>query len=114
LQLIGLINIDARNSYGQLSLSGWWPTRRLRKQAVALPATHSVYVVAYVMAGSQPVHELHALDLSTLHDKAHSPVQIKASNTLSDGSSYRDRCTGEPSERSKTVAWNWSCAPARD
>ena len=49
---------------------------------------HTLYVVAYVMAGSQPVHELHALDLSTLHDKAHSPVQIKASNTLSDGSSY--------------------------
>jgi hypothetical protein len=50
--------------------------------------SHTLYVVAYVMSGSQPIHELHALDLATLHDRAHSPVKVKASNKLTDGSTY--------------------------
>jgi hypothetical protein len=50
--------------------------------------THTLYVIAYVLAGSQPVHRLHALDLSSLHDKAHSPVKVAASNNLDDGSTY--------------------------
>jgi hypothetical protein len=49
---------------------------------------HTLYAVAYVMSGAKPVHELHALDLSTLHDKPHSPVTVAAVHALSDGTSY--------------------------
>jgi len=46
-----------------------------------------LYVVAYVMNGSTPVHQLHMLDLATLKDKK-PPVTISATNTLADGSTY--------------------------
>ncbi len=46
-----------------------------------------LYVIAYVMDGVTPIHQLHMLDLSTLQDKI-PPVTITASNTLADGSTY--------------------------
>ncbi len=46
-----------------------------------------LYVIAYVMNGSTPVHQLHMLDLGTLQDKV-PPVTIAAANTLADGSTY--------------------------
>jgi hypothetical protein len=48
--------------------------------------SRTLYVVSYVMVGSSPTHQLHALDLATLQDKPGSPVTIAASNTLQDGS----------------------------
>jgi hypothetical protein len=46
-----------------------------------------MYVIAYVMDGVTPIHQLHMLDLSTLQDKI-PPVTVTASNTLADGSAY--------------------------
>lgn len=46
-----------------------------------------MYVIAYVMNGSTPIHQLHILDLATLQDKV-PPVTIVAANTLADGSTY--------------------------
>jgi hypothetical protein len=46
-----------------------------------------LYVIAYVMNGVTPVHQLHMLDLKTLQDRK-PPVAVKAINTLADGSSY--------------------------
>ena len=51
-------------------------------------ATRTLYLIAYRMAGSSPIHELHALDLTTLHEKPHSPIRVAATNTLKDGSTY--------------------------
>ena len=47
--------------------------------------THSLYVIAYTQASGQPVYHLHSLDMSTLMDKAGSPVIIQASQQLSNG-----------------------------
>jgi hypothetical protein len=46
-----------------------------------------LYLVAYVMQGMTPIHQLHMLDLATLQDKI-PPVTISATNTLADGSSF--------------------------
>jgi hypothetical protein len=46
-----------------------------------------MYVIAYVMDGVTPIHQLHMLDLSTLQDKI-PPVTVTASNTLAGGSTY--------------------------
>jgi hypothetical protein len=46
-----------------------------------------LYVVAYVLHGTTPAHELHMLDLATLQDKV-PPRTIGATNTLVDGSTY--------------------------
>jgi hypothetical protein len=46
-----------------------------------------LYVIAYVMDGVTPIHQLHMLDLSTLHDKV-KPITITATNALADGSTY--------------------------
>ena len=51
-------------------------------------ATRTLYVIAYRMSGSSPIHELHALDLATLNERPHSPIQVAATNTLKDGSTY--------------------------
>jgi hypothetical protein len=51
-------------------------------------ATRTLYLIAYRMEGASPVHELHALDLATLNDKPHSPIQVAAANTLKNGSTY--------------------------
>jgi hypothetical protein len=51
-------------------------------------ATRTLYLIAYRMSGSSPVHELHALDLSTLNEKPHSPIQVAAAATLKDGTTY--------------------------
>jgi hypothetical protein len=50
--------------------------------------TGTLYVIAYVMKGTTPVHELHALDLATLNDK-HPPTTIAATNTLVNGTAYQ-------------------------
>jgi hypothetical protein len=50
--------------------------------------TRTLYVIAYVLMGTTPVHELHALDLATLQDRAGSPVTVSANDTLQDGSPY--------------------------
>jgi hypothetical protein len=46
-----------------------------------------MYVIAYVLDGVTPIHQLHMLGLSTLQDKV-PPVTVTASNTLADGSAY--------------------------
>jgi hypothetical protein len=46
-----------------------------------------IYVVAYVMKGTTPTYELHALDLATLSDK-YPPQKIAATNTLATGVAY--------------------------
>jgi len=46
-----------------------------------------LYVIAYVMDGVTPIHQLHMLDLSTLQDKV-KPMTITATNALADGSTY--------------------------
>ena len=46
-----------------------------------------LYVIAYVMDGVTPIHQLHMLDLSTLQDKI-PPVTVTATNTQTDGSTY--------------------------
>jgi hypothetical protein len=71
--------LNCENNGNQVGINGT-PTIDLHE--------HALYLVTYVMSASQPIHELHALDLSTLKDKAHSPVKVAASNTLSDGSAY--------------------------
>ena len=48
----------------------------------------TLYVVAYVLEGSTPIHQLHALDLETLNDRPGSPVTVAASGVLQDGTSY--------------------------
>ena len=48
----------------------------------------TLYVIAYVMVGTTPTHQLHALDLATLADRPGSPVTVSATNALRDGSSY--------------------------
>lgn len=50
--------------------------------------SQTLYVVDFVILGGTPTHRLHALDLTTLNDKAGSPVTISASHTLTDGSTY--------------------------
>ncbi len=50
--------------------------------------TRTLYLIAYVLVGSTPVHQLHALDLATLKDRPGSPRVVSASGTLSDGSAY--------------------------
>ena len=47
----------------------------------------ALYVIAYVLDGVTPIHQLHMLDLSTLKDKA-PPITITATNKLADGSTY--------------------------
>ena len=47
----------------------------------------TLYVIAYVMVGSKPVHQLHALDIGTLADKR-PPVTIAGSGTLADGTTF--------------------------
>jgi hypothetical protein len=46
-----------------------------------------LYVMAYVMKGTTPTFELHALDLATLTDK-HPPKTVAAANTLTSGTGY--------------------------
>ena len=48
--------------------------------------SQTLYVIAYVNLSGVPVYRLHALSLSTLADKAGSPVTVSASHTLTDGS----------------------------
>jgi Repeat of unknown function (DUF346) len=50
-------------------------------------ASHTLYVIALVLQGGNPVYHLHALDLSSLADKVPS-VAVAASHTLTDGSTY--------------------------
>jgi hypothetical protein len=47
----------------------------------------TLYLIAYVN-GAPPVYELHALNLASLVDNHNSPVQITASHTLTNGSTY--------------------------
>jgi outer membrane protein assembly factor BamB len=47
--------------------------------------SHTLFVIAYV-AGSPPIYQLHALNLSDLTDKTGSPVTVAASHKLTDGS----------------------------
>lgn len=58
----------------------------------------TLYVIAYVnLSGDpenpNPAYQLHALNLSTLADKARSPVTIAASHALTDGSTYSFNAT---------------------
>jgi hypothetical protein len=47
-----------------------------------------LYVMTYVMVGTTPTHQLHALDLATLTDK-HPPVTVAANSTLANGNPYK-------------------------
>jgi hypothetical protein len=47
----------------------------------------TLYLIAYVN-GAPPVYELHALNLASLADNHSSPVQITASHTLTNGSTF--------------------------
>jgi len=49
--------------------------------------TGNLYVIAYVSNGGTPAFYLHALSLTTLADTV-TPVQISASGTLTDGTTY--------------------------
>ncbi len=51
------------------------------------PASHTLYVIALVLQGGNPVYHLHALDLSSLADKVPAVV-VAASHTLTNGSTY--------------------------
>jgi len=58
-------------------------------------ASHTMYVIAYVLdnsAGNPPAYYIHALDLSTLTDKV-PPQKITASHTLKDGSTFSFNAT---------------------
>jgi len=50
--------------------------------------TQTLYVIAYVTINNTPTYQLHALNLGTLADKPGSPLTIRASNTLTDGSVF--------------------------
>jgi hypothetical protein len=47
--------------------------------------SRTLYVIAYLMVGTTPTHQLHALDLATLADRPGSPITIKPTNTLQNG-----------------------------
>jgi hypothetical protein len=51
-------------------------------------ATRTLYVIAYTFENQLPVYRLHALDLATLADRV-APVVVAATQTLTNGSSYR-------------------------
>ncbi len=46
-----------------------------------------LYVMAYVLKGTTPTYELHALDLATLKDK-HPPETVSAANALTSAAAY--------------------------
>lgn len=48
----------------------------------------SMYVIAYSLVGGNPTYRLHELDLSTLQDKAGSPITISASHALANGTPF--------------------------
>ena len=51
-------------------------------------AKQTIYVMAYLLIGGQPVYRLHALNLQTLGDKPGSPIAVSASHSLADGTTY--------------------------
>jgi hypothetical protein len=51
-------------------------------------ASHTLYVVAYVLVNGHPQYELHALDLESLEDRMNSPVVISAGKALQGNSLF--------------------------
>jgi hypothetical protein len=47
-----------------------------------------MYVMTYTLSGGKPTYQLHALDLSTLKDKAGSPITVSATHTLAGGAAF--------------------------
>jgi hypothetical protein len=50
--------------------------------------TQTLYLISYTLEAGQPTHKLHALDLSSLNEKAGSPKVVAATQKLSDQSDF--------------------------
>lgn len=50
--------------------------------------TQTLYLISYTLEAGQPTHKLHALDLSSLNEKAGSPQIVSATQKLSDQSDF--------------------------
>ncbi|MGA8222941.1 MAG: PQQ-binding-like beta-propeller repeat protein, partial [Candidatus Acidiferrales bacterium] len=51
-------------------------------------ATSTLYVDTYLLENGNPTHQIHALDLANLIDRAHSPVTVAASHPMQSGGNF--------------------------
>ncbi|MEX3856301.1 hypothetical protein AB3X94_19905 [Paraburkholderia sp. BR10923] len=64
------------------------PTVGINSTPVIDLGTQTLYVVSFKLVSGTPSYWLHALDITTLADKAGSPTSVSASRTLTDGTTY--------------------------
>ncbi|MBC8752560.1 hypothetical protein OKW43_003497 [Paraburkholderia sp. WC7.3g] len=64
------------------------PTVGINSTPVIDRSAQTLYVVSFKMLGGMPTYQLHALDITTLADKAGSPTSVSASHTLTNGTTY--------------------------
>ncbi len=64
------------------------PTVGINSTPVIDLNTQTLYVVSFKLVSDAPSYWLHALDITTLADKAGSPIRITASHTKTDGTPY--------------------------
>jgi outer membrane protein assembly factor BamB len=84
-------NFGAPVSY-PLGCTNNGPNVGITSTPVIDPASKTLYVMVYTQSGNSQSYKLHALDLGSLTDKV-TPVQVKASHTLTDGTTFTFNAT---------------------